>query len=258
MQQVLAIARITLLELIRSKALYSVFFFAAAMVSAAAIFGSVTIGDQVLVIKDFGLFSISICSVAFAVIGGASLLEKELTKKTVYNILSRPLARGQFILGKYLGMLGTICIIVALMMAALQTFLFFFTYSVDGRLWLGAYSIILEAAIICAAALLFSSIVVTPLLSGLFTFGLFVVGRSVDYLLYFIEQGTLQGVLASILKATYYLLPQLSKLQVSNELVFGIDEQLSARLSWGSIYSVAYSAILLAIAVLIFRRREFN
>ncbi len=258
MEQALAIARTTLIELLRSRSLYSVVFFAFVMVLIASLFGSVTLGDQVLVIADFGLFSISICSVAFAVIGGASLLEKELARKTVYNILSKPISRWQFILGKYFGMVATIAFTITLMMLALQIFLFCFTQTLNPQLWLGAYATFLEVSIVCAAAMFFSSIVVTPILSGLFTFGLFIVGRSVDYLLYFIEQGTIQGVFASILRGAYYVLPQLSKLQISNEIVFGNSDQIATRLLWGSVYAIAYSGVLLVVAVLFFKKKEFN
>lgn len=258
MEAAMAIAGSTARELIRSKSLYTVFFFAAAMLAVGALFGSVTIGDQVLVIKDFGLFSISICGVAFAVVSGASLLEKELARKTIYNLLAKPVPRWQFIFGKFFGMYSTILLMITLMTIALQAFLLLLTHRLDWELWIGVYFAALELSIICSAALFFSSIVVTPLLSGLFTLGLFVAGRSAEYLLYFVEQGTVKGLLASILEGAYVILPQLAKLQVSNEVVFGLSEQSFERALWGSLYAAGYSGALLAFAVLFFRKRDFN
>jgi Cu-processing system permease protein len=257
MEKVFAITLTTYRELVRSKVLYAVFFFVAALILVASAFGSVTIGDQILVIKDFGLFSISLCSIAFSTIAGATLLKKELERKTIYNILAKPVERWHFVLGKFFGMTLTIALTMLLMMAGLETYLSLFQGQFDGSLWLALYFYFLEVLVICAASMFFSSIVVTPLLSGLFTFGLFLAGRSVEYLLYFIQEGTLSGVAASICKGAYALLPHLSKLQVGNEIVFGQLPSL-AYAGWCGLYATSYAGILLLLSVFFFRRKEFN
>lgn len=257
MEKVLAITLSTYRELVRSRVLYAVFFFVAALILVASAFGSVTIGDQILVIKDFGLFSISFCNIAFATIAGATLLKKELERKTIYNILAKPVARSEFIIGKFLGIAITIGLTMVLMMAGLQAYLLLFQGQLDSSLWIALYFYFLEVLIICAASMFFSSIVVTPLLSGLFTFGLFLAGRSVEYLLYFVQEGTLSGVAASICKGAYALLPHLSKLQVGNEIVFGLSPPL-AYAGWCGLYATSYAGILLLLSVVFFRRKEFN
>jgi len=88
MMKILYIGINTYRESVRSKILYSLIFFAVIVVCVSAFFGSVTIGDQVKVIKDFGLFAISLFSAAYAVISGSALLSKELSKKiNEYRIL---------------------------------------------------------------------------------------------------------------------------------------------------------------------------
>ena len=94
----LIIALNTFRELVRGKTLYGVIFTSAIIVAISALFGSVSVGDQLLVVKDFGLFSVSFSAVVFAVITGASLLHKELERKTVFNILSKPVNRSEFVL----------------------------------------------------------------------------------------------------------------------------------------------------------------
>ncbi|RMG43059.1 MAG: hypothetical protein D6719_04580 [Candidatus Dadabacteria bacterium] len=256
-ERIIAIAINTYRESIRSKILYSIIFFAALLLVVATFFGTVTIGDQIKVIKDFGLFSISIFSVAYAVIAGAALLHKELSRKTVFNILAKPVYRWEFLAGKYFGMLLTVAVMLVFMGAGLLLFAGLFQGNADILMLQAYYYIFCELVIICAAAIFFSSIVVTPMLSGLFTFGLFLAGRAITSLLYFVKDGSVTGLLALILKALKYTLPNLEKFNVSNQIVYG--HSLSAsHMFWSGLYAAGYAAVLLILATVIFGRREFN
>ncbi len=259
MRQVFYIALNTYRESVRSKILYALLFFAAALILLSLFFGSVTIGDKLKVIKDFGLFSVSIFSLAFAVISGANLLFKELARKTVYNILSKPVHRGQFLLGKYFGMVWTAGVLVLIMGLGLSGFLFLLEGSVDLYLFQAYFYMGLELVIICAAAIFFSAIVVTPVLSGLFTFALFLAGRSTEFLLYFVREGSVTEVQAMVLKGLYWILPHFHDLNVSDLVVNSQLGSLSlARAGLSILYSVSYAAVLLVVASFLFRRREFN
>lgn len=257
MSHVASIALNTFRESVRSKILFSIFFFAIVLVLVSALFGTVTIGDQVKVIKDFGLLSVSLFSVSYAVISGSSLLYKELAQKTIYNILAKPVHRWQFLLGKYLGMLMTVGVMVALMGLALSGFVMLFEGRLDVLLFQAYLFILFELAIVCAATIFFSSIVVTPILIGLFTFGVFLTGRSAEYLLYFVKEGSITGVLASVLEALYVIMPHLDILNPSNEIVYGDIVSLEHTL-YAAAYSAGYAGALLMLANWIFLRREFN
>ena len=258
MGKVFNIALATFRELVRGKVLYTTLFFAILVVLTSALFGSVTIGDQVQVVKDFGLFSISLCSAVFVMIAGASLLHKELSRRTVYVILSRPVTRFQFLSGKYLGMLATVSVMIVLMGALLLAFVGLFEEKVEPLLLLAYVYIWAEMAVICAAAIFFSAVVVTPSLSGLFTCGLFLAGRSVEYLLYFIREGEASQLGAKALKALYYLLPHLSQLNARAQAVFAVIQADEAnRLVWSLLYSGSYAILLLVAAGWIFSKRDF-
>ncbi len=259
MAHIICLGLNTFRELVRSKVLYAVLLFAATLVLVATLFGTVTIGDQILVIKDFGLFSISLSAVAFAIIAGASLLSKELTRKTIYNILSKPVHRSEFIVGKFCGILCAVMVLLALMGLALVGYVALFSGSIDWTIGIALYGMGLEMAILCAAALLFSSIVVTPVLSGLFTFGVFLAGRSVEYLQYFITEGLVSGFGAQLVGALYSILPHLSALNLSNEVTFGTERiPSSEHLMVLAAYAICYAATLLLLAGILFRKREFN
>lgn len=255
---ILIIAKNTFRELVRGKTLYAVLFVSVLIVACSALFGSVSVGDTLTVVKDFGLFSISFFAVVFSVITGASLLQKELERKTVYNILSKPVQRWQFVLGKFLGMYAAQIVFLVLASLALTTYASFYDGHFDLKILYASAFFALEILIICAATLFFASIVVTPLLNGLFSFGLFLAGRSVDYIKTFQQQlGENSGVFGKFLDLLYYILPQLPKLNQSNQVVLGTLPAPEMAF-WSSLYAVCYAAILLIIASVIFSRREFN
>lgn len=256
MRKVGTIALNTFRESVRSKVLYSIMFFALLLVCASALFGSVTIGDQVIVIKDFGLMSISLFSVAFAVISGAALLHKELSRKTVYNILAKPVSRAEFVCGKFFGMFATASVLVLMMGAGLSIFALFFEGQFDSYLLQAYLYILLELLIVCAAAIFFSSVVVTPMLSGLFTFGIFLAGRSVRHLLTF-SSGEGGSLLGDLMYWLYWILPRLDLLNVGNDLVYKASISQD-HFVWSLVYSIGYTGALLVLATAIFRRREFN
>lgn len=257
MNVIYAIALTTYRESIRSKILYSTLFFAVMLIAVASLFGMVTIGDQVRVIKDFGLFAISLATIAYAVISGSALLQKELAKKTVYNILAKPVERSEFLIGKFLGMVFTSTTLLALMAAGLSVYVALFEGRFD-LLLLQAYLLMwLEVVLVCAAAIFFSAIVVTPLLNGLFTLGFFVAGRSVPFILYFVEEAKVSGLGAYVIEAFYWGLPHLHRFNVANDVVYGDVVSLDKMALLG-IYGFSYATILLLIATVVFRRREFN
>ena len=255
--RIFAISLNTFRESLRSKVLYALLFFAVLLVLITALFGSVTIGDQVKVIKDFGLFSICLFAVAYAVIAGATLLSKELSRKTIYNILAKPVRRAEFLCGKYFGLMAVTWLMILLMALGLSAF----CWLLEGRLdltLLPAYSFIaLQLLIVCALTIFFSSLVVTPMLSGAFSLGVFLGGRSSQHLLYFIDNGDLSGGAAKALKTIYYALPHFDLLDVSNSAVYGVSPSLE-NLLWSLAYSIGYAGVLLVLAAFIFKNREFN
>jgi ABC-type transport system involved in multi-copper enzyme maturation permease subunit len=251
------IALSTYRESIRSKILYSILVFAVLVVGASALFGSVTIGDQVKVIKDFGLFALSLFTVLYCIISGSSLLYKELERRTIFNLLSKPVRRWEFLTGKFLGIFATAAVLLLFMGIAFTGFVAIFEGTGSLMLFLAYYHLLLELLIVCASVIFFSSVVVTPLLIGIFSFGLFLAGRSTALLLYFIEKEIVTGLGAYLVKALYWLLPHLNIININDALVYNLEISLLQTV-WATIYAVTYSAALLLLGQAIFQRREFN
>ena len=251
----LAIARNTAREALRNKVLYSIIAFAALVVGVAALFGSVSIGNQMKFVKDFSLAAISLFGVVIAVTLGVSMLSKELGRRTILNILSKPVARWQFILGKFAGLTTTVGVVVVLMTSALIGIVAAFEGTVDPGLVVAGFTVILELMIVVAIALFFSAVVVTPTLAGMFTIAAFVAGRSAGYLEYFRGDDSNPAIRATA-TLLYWILPHLNRLEVADQVVYG-DAVSLGTLGLAAAYAAAYTGVLLLLSAALFQRREF-
>ncbi len=256
MGKVFALALNTTREAIRNRVMYSILGFAILMVGVSAILGSASIGDQLRYIKDFSLMSISLFGVIIAVVLGVNLLNQELSKKTILNTLSKPVARWQFVLGKFVGLLITSAVVVFGMTVGLGVFLALLEGRFDPVILIAAFASLLEIMVVIAFAVFFSSLVVTPTLAGMFTMGCFIAGRSTQYLDYF-ETADTSTVLRSLAQVLNSVLPRLDYFVLGDQLVHGRHIE-PITILYLCAYAVSYSSVLLLIAAGLFSRREFK
>ena len=242
----------TIREAIRAKLIYVSLFFSLMIVASGTLFGSVAIGDHIQIIKDFGLFSVSIVSIFFTILSGSSLLSKELSQKTIYNIMSKPICRWHFVIAKFIALAIIGSGLVLSMGVILSCYVSLLQLSVDFSLLVAYVFMILEVVLIAAFTLFFSSIVVTPLLNGLFTIGIFIVGRSSEYL-----NETAQVSGNTLLKLLYNVLPHFDSLWVGDGVVFRVFPDPTF-FFLSLVYVFLYSSILIITASVVFNYKEFN
>ncbi len=252
---ILSLAYNTFREAIRDKVLYSLLFFAALMVGIAVIFDHLTIGEPTKIIKDFGLAAIALFGVLIAIFVGIGLVYKEMERKTIYNILSKPIYRYQFILGKYLGLLMTILLEVAIMSLVLFFILYFYEGKLDFFLLYAIGMTILELMIVIAFALLFSSFS-TPILSGLFTLSFYIIGHFTADLIEFGKKSETL-TLKYLTQILYYLIPNLDYLNLKGTVVYHLPVERSY-LYLASLYGISYVLLLLLLSIVIFQRRDIK
>lgn len=248
----------TFREAVRNRILYTVLLFVVLLLGASAFFGSVTIGDQGQVIKDCGLFSLSFFGAVMTIITGVSLLNKELKQKTIYNILSKPVARWQFVFGKHLGLSLTVSLLITAMGVGLFAFVGALEQKPDWLLFQGVFYAMMETTVIASVVIFFSSMAVTTTLPGIFTLGTYVAGHSIEYLKFFVGQNGHGGSFTSALvNIASWVLPDLSLFNANESIVYG--NSLSAtQAGYALLYCAAYSLTALTLAALIFSRRELN
>ncbi|MBI3015655.1 MAG: ABC transporter permease subunit [Candidatus Tectomicrobia bacterium] len=253
--KIIAIAVNTFREAVRDKILYSLLFFALVMMSLSVILGNLTIGEQIKIIEDFGLGTISLFGVLIAVFVGVGLVYKEIERRTIYTILSKPIPRWVFLLGKYGGLLLTLLVEVSVMAAFFVLLVLYYGVGFDFALLKAIGLIYLELALITAVALFFSAFT-TPTLSGLFALGIFVIGHLSSDLKIF-GQGAQDPFISGLTSFLYYLLPNLENFNIKGQVVHGIPVPWEF-IGWSTLYGLLYITGTLLLTVLVFQRRDFR
>ncbi len=250
-----AIAGNTVREAVRNKLLYTLLFFAVAVIGCAVLVASLSYVEGNRIIQDVGLAAIRLFSLGIAVFVGIGLIHNEVERRTIQTILSKPVSRAEFLLGKYLGLLATVWLQVAIMGVA------FVIVSLASGAPLGAgvaWALLLfcmELAVIVAVATLFSSFT-TPLLASLFTVGIWVVGHLTRDLLALgkqADQESVQWVTAFL----YRVLPDLEAFNLTIEAVHGLPIE-SGEVVWPMLLGIGYSAVLLIVAIQVFQKRDMK
>jgi Cu-processing system permease protein len=260
MRQVIAIAVNTFKETIRDKVLYGILFFAVMFILFTLVLGELSLYEEKRVIADLGLSGISLMSLLIAVVLGVGMLYKEIDRKTLYPILSKPVTRWQFVLGKYLGINLTLLVQIVLMAAVFAVVLTIKGGAMSVPFALTLYLIFVEILVITSVAMLFSSFS-TPFVSGILTLGVFIVGRNVDMLQTFIRSGKV-GPIGPVLSAVPYVFPSLYLFYPSGRAVG--EQWVSVHQSFvqteylvrATGYGLLYAAFCLLLAMVIFSRRD--
>ncbi len=261
MSQIIAIALNTFRESIRNRVFASLGFFAIALLGVVAAMSRASLNEEIRLMKDLGLFLVSTFAVVIAVFVGVNLLYKEIERKTVYTVMPKPIYRFQFLLGKYVGLAATMAVLVATMGLALRgTFLIFdgdFGVTMAQALWL----VYVEVLVVVAVALFFSSFS-TPFLSGLLTFGVFVVGRFHSKLVAPNLLGDRKDIgdagrlIEQIVAWVATVSPKLSYFNVTPQVVYDVHLPWSY-VGYATAQGVSYVVVVLILASVLFSIRDF-
>ena len=268
MSAILVVARGVFKESVRDRIGYNLVFFAVLLMAASILLAQVTAGQDVKIIKDLGLAAATAIGVLIAIFIGIGLVAKEVERRSIYSLLSKPITRNQFILGKYLGLTFTLVANLAVMVLAYYAVLVYLDWqtpdgvrqgwearAADPRLLLAFALIGVQLMLVTALALFFSTFSST-FLSAALTLAVYVIGhfnadlknlgRLVD-----------SPVASAIGRALYYALPNLSVLDIKADVVhahqIGLEQMLVGVLSAG-----LYIGLLLMGSVIVFSRRDFK
>jgi ABC-type transport system involved in multi-copper enzyme maturation permease subunit len=242
-------------EAVRDKLLYNLLMFAALMIGSSVLLAQLQIGKDERIYRDVGLGSIAFFGVLIAIFVGINLVYREISTKTVYTMLSKPVRRWEFLLGKYVGLLSLLAVEVAIMSACFLGVLVWKGSDFSlGLVWAIAL-IYLELALVTAIAMFFSSFT-TPYLAGMFTVALWIVGHLLGDLRSFGQHTDIVG-LRELLEALYWTLPNLDRLDFKADASAGNPIE-AGRALMAAAYAVLYSLGLMVAAVGLFQRRDFR
>ena len=252
--KVLSIALNTFRENLRDKILYNLLIFALLMIGSSLLLMRLTLGEFHRLLLDIGLGSVNIFSVLIAIFVGIGLVSKEIDKKTIYTIVSKPVARFEFLLGKFFGLTLTLFVNMLIMTAGLLAVLMAQSVPIEAVLFKAIGLILLECMVVTAVALLCSTFT-SATLSAIFTLAIYVIGHLTPDLKTFGQK--MDGLGRSMLEGMYYLLPNLERFNLKGHVTHQLDVPLND-LALIVAYGMAYTAFLLLLASLIFQRRDFR
>lgn len=255
-RQIAAFTRNTLLETLRNKLLYALLFFGVAVIGATSAFGALSLHQDERVFNNLVLFANVLFLAALAIYQGVGSIQREIETRTIYTVLSKPVMRGTFLVGKFTASLTMITLCLGILFAMTLAMAAFLDYAITPQLFAAYYGLFLQLAIITAAAIFFSSFS-TTLLSALFTFSVFLVGNLTPQLreaaAAFAKTG---NPTRHIVDAVLWIIPDLEKLNLSFELTHKLTIPTSYLLT-ATGYTAVYVAFLLGGAYIVFRNRDF-
>lgn len=251
---VATIAGNTVREAVRNKLLFALLFFAIGMIGCSVLLSTLSYVETSRIMQDVGLAAIRLFGAGIAIFVGVGLIHKEVDRRTIYTILSKPVSRSGFLLGKYVGLVLTVWLLHAIMSLFFVATSWYYGAPIDaGHLAaLGLAGV--ELMLLVAVATLFSAFT-TPMLASFFTVGIWFVGHLTRDIRALGEQG--EGPAGGLFAVLYRVLPDLESFNVTLQATHGLPIA-SAEIWWPVLYGIAYSAFLLVVASALFERRDLR
>ena len=255
-------------ESVRDRVLYNLVGFALLLMGASYLIGQLTAGQDVKIIKDLGLAAMSVFGLFIAIFIGIGLVSKEVERRSVYSVLAKPVRRSELVVGKYVGLVLTVAVNLAVMAAVYYLVLGYMSWfetdafkrsweapATDVRLLVAIYLVFMQLALVIAVALFFSTFS-SPMLSASFTFGLFIAGHFNADLKNF-GQVVGDSPIRYVTTALYYVMPNMAAFDVKSAVVHA-QPVTAGYVALVTGYGLLYIAALVAAGVVIFSRRDFK
>lgn len=254
-KKILLVTKYTFLEVLKSKIMVSVGILALALLVVCLVASEFAYGDAKRVALDFGLGSLSLSSVGMAIFIGATLINKEMENRTIYMILSRPISRESFYLGRFFGMTLMLALNVAILGLTSYGFYLFLGGGPQGLIFWTFLFTFFEAVILLSVVLLFS-LICNTILTVIFSLSVFIVGHALSDT---VVLGFVQGrdLLRLCIKAYTFVFPNFSKINLRDYVLYEQDLPSSLLLSLSS-YSVIYTGLILVISMVVFSRKNLD
>ena len=251
--RMLAVAQNTFREAVRDKVLYVLLFFAAVTIFGSKALGWISIGQDIKIMKDISLAALSIFGALIAIFVGTSLIYKEIDKRTLYTILSQPMHRHEFILGKYLGLSALLGVVTVIMAGTASSYIVLMGGGLDAVFFLAVLLIYSKLLLVTAFAVLMSTLT-SPILGAVIVFSAYVFGHATGVFMDLPPQ--FDGTFAKqMLEIVYYIVPNLGQFDIRAEAANDVPIRM-AYVLFVLVYGAAYSAVLLVLASLAFEKKD--
>lgn len=262
----LNIARITLKGIFRDRTFHGIGVIAILFLFIPVV-ASLSMRQVTELSMTLSLSLISFILLLLAVFLGGAALWKDIERRYTFSVLALPLARRDYLLGKFFGIalflfltVGLFCVVASLVVAYASGIY----PSARPLLWhyfyLAIFFDVLKYILLVAIAFLFSTISTSFFLPVFGTIAIFLVGSASQEAFDFLQTRAGQDLPALVqvaAKGLYYLLPNFTAFDLKINAVYGIPLPSSGLLLTLG-YFIVYLAIVLMLATMIFSRRELK
>lgn len=249
-----AVAVNTFRESVRNKILYNIVFVALGVIVFAVSLGDWSVFARVQVMQDFGLATMSLTGLLLAIFIGVGLLGREVTSKTIYLVVTKPVGRSSFIVGKFLGLVTTLFMNYLLLTVVFWAAIWYMGGAAHASLLSAILLIWVEMAVMVAASIFFSTFSSGPVFASILTAAFYVGGHLNDLVSIELLEGG-QAWMAQVLKAVYFILPNLEHFNVRTAVVYGLAVPENY-VPLAAVYGVLYVSLLLFLSCVVFGRRD--
>jgi len=251
----MVLAQNTFREAVRDKMLVACLAFGAITLGGAVCLAPLTLGEQGRIISDMGLASISLFSIVILVLVGTGLIYKEIERRTITTILTHPVHRYEFVLGKFVGLVTMLLVCLAALSVLYLGVVAVFGDGIGFNHLAALFLTALEIIMATAVALFFAT-VASPILSAVFTVCVFILGYLSDDLRSLaLSSGSAAVQLAA--KTVYAVLPAFHHFHVRNHLLSGVPVPPEHLLRC-ILYAALDTTALLLLTIAVFRKRDFQ
>lgn len=254
MSSIWIIAKNTYREIIRDRILYGIIVFALLLIGLSLVLGELSIEEQAKISADFGFTGIQLSSSILAIFIGSSLVAKEIDKQTILTLLARPISRAQFLLGKFAGLVLVIAAVIGGLSIVLGIVMMSLDFSVETSFYITLFGVLLEALILISVALFFGTFS-RPTMTVIFTSAIFLIGHWIHTLdeINKKNQSSFSKTISGVVRNA---LPDLERFNWRSAPVNAYEIPVTEVLT-ASGYAVGWITFLMALTIIIFRRRDF-
>ena len=254
MSDLKAVISIVFKESLRNKVILSLIIIAVLLISISTLLGPITLGETDRVVKDIGLSVISFFSLIIILFSGTRLLYQEINGKTIYIMIAKPITRARFIWGKFLGLVSIIYTVGIITGIALLIVILTAGIGFNWNIVLAVLFILLQFTLLSAIAIFFSTFT-SPVLSGLFTVMIYIVGYLIKDLAFFIEKSS-SVIVQWIVRAIMIIVPNFYYTDIKINAVNSIDVSINY-IIFVILYIIIYTLFFVYTSTVIFENKEF-
>ncbi|MFA5645912.1 MAG: ABC transporter permease subunit [Candidatus Ratteibacteria bacterium] len=243
----------TFRESMRNKTLYILLVIALIVIGASKLFSFLTAEEEMKMIKDVSFAAIEFFGALIAIFSALGAVAKEIDRRTIYTLLTKPISRNHFIFGKFIGVALVVLLNFVLISAFFFGLLLFKKTIPDIEIFKALLLIFLELILMSSITLALAT-VSSEAFALIFSFFLYIVGNLTSYGKQMVERAD-NIIMKGLADMLYTVVPNYANFNIRDKIVVGVPVSWLYLLKVGS-YGIIYMVVVLCLALYFFQKRE--